>query len=31
MHEAFNLIDVKSIVDEDVQNQLFKIAVAALF
>lgn len=31
MHEAFKLIDVKSIVDEDVQKYLFKIAVAARF
>lgn len=31
MHKAFNLIDVKSIVNEDVQKYLFKIAVAARF
>lgn len=31
MHEAVNLIDVKIIVDENVQKYLFKIAIAARF
>lgn len=31
MYEVFNLIDVKSIVDEDVKKYLFKIVVVVCF